>query len=404
MNNACPICYGGESVIKNNCKLCGGSGEVTKEVYDDIEKELHEFEEKDEASKYFDNLFKSFGLIKKDENHSGRLIRTHIVPTGSISIMQGDHGLLEFVNLGDYGKERNIKADFLGLNRDINGVENGSIMSLEEKWVITLSTQYGCTQACKFCDVPLLKFRGNATYNDLKNQLILAVKQHPEITATKRLNIHFARMGEPTYNENILDFVQDLESIVKENTQLINFHLHPVLTTMLPYNLYENGKLLEYLNKWCDIKNNLFKGEAGLQLSLNSTDESQRDYLFSNGSVHLKDFLMICEELPKPRGRKYCLNVILSDKTIIDVNLLSKTVNKKNFMIKITPIHNTKSCKENNITTTDGYSNYLPYKDLERKLVAEGFDVLVFIPSAEEEEGLITCGNLILSKFKESEK
>lgn len=68
-----------------------------------------------------------------------KIIRTHKVPTGSISIMQGDKGLLEFVSLADYGKERNVKADFLGLDRDINGVENGNILPLEEKWVILFS-------------------------------------------------------------------------------------------------------------------------------------------------------------------------------------------------------------------------------------------------------------------------
>ncbi len=34
----------------------------------------------------------------------------------------------------------NVKADFLGLDRDINGVENGNILPLAEKWVITLLT------------------------------------------------------------------------------------------------------------------------------------------------------------------------------------------------------------------------------------------------------------------------
>ena len=31
---------------------------------------------------------------------------------------------LEFLTVGDYGKENNIKADFLGLSKEINGVEN----------------------------------------------------------------------------------------------------------------------------------------------------------------------------------------------------------------------------------------------------------------------------------------
>ncbi len=60
-------------------------------------------------------------------------------------------GELETLSIGDYGKQHNIKAQFLGYNKDINGVPNMSTMPLSEKWVITLSTQYGCTQKCTFC-------------------------------------------------------------------------------------------------------------------------------------------------------------------------------------------------------------------------------------------------------------
>ena len=73
------------------------------------------------------------------------ILRNIQVPTGNICIMQGDKGKLEFLSIGDYGKQANIKADFLGIKRELNGVPNGKIMPLAEKWVITLSTQYGCS-------------------------------------------------------------------------------------------------------------------------------------------------------------------------------------------------------------------------------------------------------------------
>ena len=121
------------------------------------------------------------------------------VPTGNILIAEGEKGRdLEFLSIGDYGKGHNVKASFLGLNDEIAGVPNGTIMPLEEKWVITISTQYGCSMACKFCDVPKVGQGINVTFNDLSNQVIEALKLHTEVEATKRLNIHYARMGEPT--------------------------------------------------------------------------------------------------------------------------------------------------------------------------------------------------------------
>lgn len=61
-----------------------------------------------------------------------------VVPTGEIYTAIGEKGMLEFLTVGDYGKNANIKADFLGITRDLNGVPNGEPMPLTEKWVITI--------------------------------------------------------------------------------------------------------------------------------------------------------------------------------------------------------------------------------------------------------------------------
>ena len=34
---------------------------------------------------------------------------------------------MEFLTVGDYGKENNIKADFLGLTKEVNGVANTEV-------------------------------------------------------------------------------------------------------------------------------------------------------------------------------------------------------------------------------------------------------------------------------------
>ena len=61
-----------------------------------------------------------------------------------------------------------------------------------------------------------------------------------------------------------------------------------------------------------------------------------------------------------------------------------------------TPIHNNNACTENGITTVGGYSSFTPYAELEQGLIDAGFDVLVFVPSMDEENGLVTCGNAVL--------
>ena len=315
------------------------------------------------------------------------------VPTGNICIMKGEKGRLEFVSLHDYGKAKNIKADFLGYTQEINQVPHGELLPLEEKWVVTISTQYGCSMNCRFCDVPKVGKGLNATYDDLKNQVLSALFLHPEVKATKRLNIHYARMGEPTWNRNVLDFTKDVRKIIRP---IIGRSLvHPVISTMLPK---DNKFLNEYLNDWVEIKNDVFRGDAGLQFSINTTDDKQREYLFSGNSHTLEEISKIGDMLDMPVGRKYALNFALGDDFNVDAEKLRDLFNPNKFMVKITPIHITNACKSNNIETKNGYFDYSPYRDIENKLKAVGFDVLVFIPSVEEDTSRITCGNAILSE------
>ena len=72
----------------------------------------------------------------------------------------------------------------------------------------------------------------------------------------------------------------------------------------------------------------------------------------------------------------------------------------RKFMCKITPLHRTNCCETNLIQTSGGYDSFVPYKKVEEDLKANGFDVIVFVPSYDEDNGLITCGNAILSGKK----
>lgn len=131
-----------------------------------------------------------------------QIIRNLKVPTGNIVVGQGSKGPLEFLSIADYGKDVN-------LNQDKPVVDGTPLLPLEEKWVITISTQYGCSMGCTFCDVPKVGPGINATYEDLRDQVLGGLALYPEITSTKRLNVHFARMGEPTWNPAVLEFIVD---------------------------------------------------------------------------------------------------------------------------------------------------------------------------------------------------
>lgn len=158
-----------------------------------------------------------------------------------------------------------------------------------------------------------------------------------------------------------------------------------------------NKNLCRFLQDWCEINNYDYRGAAGLQFSINSTSDEQRRFLFKYNSLPLDEIADIGWGLPDPKGRKYALNVALADGNEIDAVKMAHLFSPDKFMVKITPIHVTGATKENGISTTGGYTEFNPYQEVESSLKAEGFDVLVFVPSLEEDQGMITCGNAILS-------
>ena len=199
-------------------------------------------------------------------------------------------------------------------------------------------------------------------------------------------------MGEPTFNWDVIKHAKLLHEIVKP--YIGNSLIHPVVSTMLPKN---NKRLMKFLNEWCDVKNETYRGDAGLQFSINSTDDAQRDDMFNGSSLPLEKISEIGKLLPNPKGRKYTLNIALADGYKVDAKKLVSLFSPKKFIVKITPMHKTKSCNENGIITTCGYEAFTPYKKVEEDLKNVGFDVIVFVPSYDEDLGLITCGNAILS-------
>lgn len=315
-----------------------------------------------------------------------KIIKTH---TGKIYV--DDERKLEFLTVGDYGKENNIKAEFLGLHKEINGVKNTDV-DLTEKWIATISTQKGCPMKCKFCDCPKFGFYGNATEEEMCYEIETILKGE-DVKETDRFNVHFARMGEPTFNFEVLNFAKNiLRNLVSKHIKAKT--IHPVVSTMLPKS---NKRLEEFLLEWCYIKNEIYNGEAGLQFSINTTSNEQRNEQFNGMSLSLKEISKIADKLPMPKGRKYTLNFAVTSQTILNANELSRLFDKEKFIVKITPIHETDSAIKNGFNVTTSYSDYDVYRQFEKPLIDEGWQVIVFVPSKEEDSDRITCGNALIS-------
>ena len=298
---------------------------------------------------------------------------------------------LEYLYVGDYGKENNIKASFLGYDKRIDKVEHKPV-DITDKLVVTVSSQKGCPMNCNFCDCPKLGFKGNATLPELIAEIMSGVALSG-IKHGQRLNVHYARMGEPTFNSNVITSAEFIaQMLMSENSDVTFDTYHPVVSTMMPKS---NKNLKEFLHKWVTT-GFVYGGEDGfgLQFSINTLNENDRNEMFRNRSLSLQEISDIIKELPYPKKRKYTLNFAVTSKSNLDVDLMNKYFDKKKCIVKMTPIHETVEAVD------EGYEivhDFDVYEQFEQPLVNDGWDVIVFVPSKEEDEDRITCGNSLIA-------
>ena len=297
---------------------------------------------------------------------------------------------LEYLYVGDYGKENNIKASFLGYDKRIDKVEHTDV-DIKEKLVVTVSSQKGCPMKCNFCDCPKLGFSGNASVPELMTEIMSGIALSG-IKHGKRLNVHFARMGEPTLNRNVITAANIVALSVNGSGDVLFDEYHPVVSTMMPKG---NRYLEDFLWEW--IKSGCRHGGEdgyGLQFSINTLDEEKRNEMFRNKSLSLSEIGKIIDRLPLPRNRKYTLNFAVTSESNLDVDLMNKYFDKKKCIVKITPIHKTVEAENNGYEIVTDFD---VYEKFEQPLVNNGWDVIVFIPSKEEDEDRITCGNALIA-------
>lgn len=310
-----------------------------------------------------------------------KITKTH---TGSI-VSDTDLNL-EYLYVGDYGKENNIKAKFLGYNNDITEVKHKDV-NPEDKLVVTISTQKGCLEKCKFCDCPKFGFKGNVSMFEMASEISTGVALS-KVKHGKRLNVHFARMGEPTWNSDVIKVAKMIGSMANEKFD----EYHPVVSTMMPNN---NKHLEEFLQEWTSLQTTGgWNGGIGLQFSINTLDDEDRKDMFNGCSLSLQEISDIIKKLPMPTDRKYTLNFAATSKTVITAELLEKYFDKEKCIVKITPIHETKEATVNQFET---HFTFDVYEKFEKPLTEAGWDVIVFIPSKEEDEDRITCGNSLIA-------
>ncbi|MHA1777061.1 MAG: radical SAM protein [Promethearchaeota archaeon] len=253
--------------------------------------------------------------------------------------------------------------------------------SREEKWVLILSTLFGCPIGCLMCDAGEY-YHGKVSKEGMWAQLEHMITQYyPNLEIpVKKFKIQFARMGEPSLNDNVLELLKDLPHLIKAPG------LIPCISTIAPKNA---GSFFEHL---LEIKQKFYRnGHFQLQFSIHSTDQKMRQSLIPVPIWNFAQISTFGDRWFEKGDRKITLNFAVEESVDLQPAKLLPFFNPDKYLIKITPINPTNRAKENQLKSkiTQNLLNNLKVRDSFREY---GYECILSIGEWEENAIGSNCG------------
>jgi 23S rRNA (adenine2503-C2)-methyltransferase len=252
----------------------------------------------------------------------------------------------------------------------------------EEKWVLVISTLYGCPVDCLFCDAGG-NYKGRLSYDDLLFQVDYLIRQfYPDLhVPAKKFKIQFARMGEPSFNPNVLQLLEDLPHLYNIPGFI------PSLSTIAPRGTNS------FFNRLLEIKKDKYPATFQLQFSLHSTDKTQRMQFIPVHKWEFWEMARYGRRFFDPGGRKVTLNFAMSTISLIDPNILIKYFDPEIFLIKLTPLNPTFKATGNKLVSLITPEN--PNYEIVDHLKEKGYEVILSIGEWEENRIGSNCGQYL---------
>jgi len=261
----------------------------------------------------------------------------------------------------------------------------------QEKWVLIVSTLYGCPVHCAICDAGGW-YDGRLSAADILAQIDYLVDRYfpDRAIPVKKFKIQFARMGEPALNPDVLDVLETLPGRYRAPG------LMPSLSTVAPLG---TGAFFERLYR---IKEAHYAhGRFQLQFSIHTTDAALRDRWIPVKKWDFKTIAAYGKRFYTPGDRKITLNFALSDNAPVSGAVLADHFDPGVFAIKITPVNPTVSAALNKIGSGVDVNNPQNEPAIAASLRKLGYDVMVSIGELEENKIGSNCGQYV-KRFIES--
>jgi len=266
----------------------------------------------------------------------------------------------------------------------------------EKKWVLIISSLFGCPVKCKFCDAGG-NYQGKLSKDELLAQIDFLVQKRfgSNFVNTEKFKIQFARVGEPAFNENVLDVLEELpfryNSPCSQSSVIM-----PSISTIAPVGTEK------FFERLLEIKNRLYKNHFQLQFSIHTTDEEARNSLIPFKKWNFEQIRQYGERFYTDGDRKITLNFAISDESAINSDVLARYFAPEVFLIKITPVNPTYRAVVNNLAAA--LSPEKLGQGLIKELKNKGYDVILSIGELEENNIGSNCGQYICNFENEKTK
>lgn len=251
-----------------------------------------------------------------------------------------------------------------------------------DKWVMIVSTQFGCPVSCPMCDAGD-DYLGDLSADEIFAQIEAIRNSHPEIPlhSVKKLKIQFARMGEPALNPAVLDVIEELP-MRYDVPGLI-----PCIATTAP------ACARAWFDRLLSIRHGIYRSrDFQMQFSINSTDEKFRDKLAPVGKMSLAEIGNYSRFFHETGLRKAGLNFALAEGVPVEPETIAKHFDPEFACIKITPLNPTLRSAETGFKTALSPDAPQEAEKLCNEFMQLGFDVILSIGDERENAIGSNCG------------
>jgi 23S rRNA (adenine2503-C2)-methyltransferase len=256
---------------------------------------------------------------------------------------------------------------------------------IEDKWVLIVSSLFGCPVKCRMCDAGG-KFSGKLETEEILQQIdYLVRRRYPNGNIPiPKFKIQFARMGEPSMNLNVLSALSELPGIYNAPGLL------PSLSTVAP------KSSADFFEQLIEVKNMYYpNGKFQLQFSIHTTDFEQRDELIPIKKWSFSEISEYGERFYKEGDQKVTLNFAAAKGYSVDPEVVRKYFDPDKFLIKLTPLNPTVKVEESRLESViDPYDSASAEKII-NDFKNQDFEVILSIGEVEENKIGSNCGQFV---------